>query len=73
MLRRKISNVGVRTDAGLTCPKCGASQFKAKRSGFGKTLVAPLFIIPIVGAVAGAALPKTRVQCVACGKVFTRG
>jgi hypothetical protein len=45
---------------GLACPRCGGSQFKARRSKKG---------ILAVGVLA----PKTQVQCVACGAKFKRG
>jgi hypothetical protein len=56
----KISKVGVKGQAGLGCPKCGGTQFKAKRSAGGK-----------VGL--GLLAPKTRVRCVTCGAQYTRG
>lgn len=56
----KISKVGVKGQAGLACPKCGGTQFKAKRSAGGK-----------VGL--GLLAPKTRVRCVTCGAQYTRG
>jgi DNA-directed RNA polymerase subunit RPC12/RpoP len=56
----KISKVGVQGQAGLACPKCGGTQFKAKRSAGGK-----------VGL--GLLAPKTRVRCVTCGAQYTRG
>lgn len=56
----KISKVGVQGAGGLACPKCGGTQFKAKRSAGGK-----------VGL--GLLAPKTRVKCVTCGAQYTRG
>ena len=51
---KKLSKVI--TDKG-GCPKCGAQAFKAKRSAVGK----------LAG---GILAPKSRVQCIACGKEF---
>ena len=65
--RQPLSAVGQQTEAGLACPKCGSTQFTAKRSMTGK----------IVGfgtlGVGGLLAPKTRVKCVACGTMFQRG
>lgn len=58
--RAPLSAVGQHTDAGLACPKCGSTQFTAKRSVKGKL-------------VAGVLAPKTQVKCVACGTMFKRG
>ena len=56
----RISTVGVQGGGGLQCPKCGGSQFKAKRSAGGKMTL-------------GVLAPKTRVKCVTCGTQYTRG
>jgi ssDNA-binding Zn-finger/Zn-ribbon topoisomerase 1 len=64
---RKISEVGTQTAAGLQCPKCGGTQFKAKRSAFGKT-VGAVIALPLA-----ALAPKTRVKCVTCGTTYHRG
>ena len=56
----RISKVGNRDASGIHCPKCGGSQFTAKRSAGGK-----------VGL--GLLAPKTRVKCVTCGAQYTRG
>jgi hypothetical protein len=64
--REKISEVGNVTEAGLACPKCGGTQFKAKRSRGAKVLLSPMAItIPLA--------PKTRVKCVTCGTEYRRG
>jgi uncharacterized protein with PIN domain len=42
------------------CPKCGSSQWKAKRSVKGKVTF-------------GVVAPKSQVECVGCGKMFRRG
>jgi ssDNA-binding Zn-finger/Zn-ribbon topoisomerase 1 len=52
--RQKVSATGGE------CPRCGSSQWKAKRSVKGK-----------VGF--GLAAPKSQVECVGCGKMFRRG
>lgn len=67
MATRRISKAGNKTDAGLACPKCGGTSFKAKRSMTAKTVGVVTFGV-------GAALaPKSRVKCETCGKVFLRG
>jgi DNA-directed RNA polymerase subunit RPC12/RpoP len=67
MLSQKISKRGVQTPGGLACPKCGSTQFKAKRSAGAKLLGALTLGL-------GALLaPKTRVRCVACGREYVRG
>jgi ribosomal protein S27AE len=70
---RPISEVGEHSAAGLACPKCGGTQFKAKRRGLVKAAVAPTFVVPFVGAAAFAAAPKSRVKCVTCGNEYQRG
>lgn len=65
--RQKISQVGERTDAGLACPKCGSTQFKAKRTAFGKAAA-----ITTIG-VGAVLVPKRQVRCVACGTTYKRG
>lgn len=57
--RRMISIAGDQTPHGLACPRCGGMQFVPKRSVAGKMMLGPL-------------APKTRVKCVACGKVYIR-
>jgi DNA-directed RNA polymerase subunit RPC12/RpoP len=58
--RQRLSAVGQQGAGGLACPKCGSTQFTAKRSITGKL-------------VAGVLAPKTQVKCVACGTMFKRG
>ena len=65
-VRVAISEVGQRSAAGLACPKCGGTAFKAKRSKGAKLLAAPLAIVIAV-------MPKTRVKCVTCGTEYLRG
>src|ERR1035437_7302823 len=56
--RKKLSEVGNRTESGLQCPKCGGTQFTAKLSkkgeAFGFLVVAPALLLA----------PKTQVKCV---------
>ena len=63
-----ISQAGVRSGSGgLACPKCGGSQFKARRSSAARAAV-------ITTGVAGAlATKKTQVTCETCGTRFARG
>jgi hypothetical protein len=65
--RKKLSQVGAKSDAGLACPKCGGTQFTAKRSNKGKIVG-----ISTLG-VAGLIAPKSQVKCVTCGTMFRRG
>lgn len=65
---RKLSNAGHHTPDGiLTCPRCGGTNFKAKRSAAAKV---GLGLTIGLGALLA---PKTRVKCVTCGKEFLRG
>jgi hypothetical protein len=65
--RKPLSAVGAQTDHGLACPKCGGTQFVAKRSNKGK----------VVGfatlGVGGLVAPKSQVKCVTCGTMYKRG
>jgi hypothetical protein len=65
---KPISQVGRSSaDAVLACPKCGGTQFKAKRSTKGKAIGA-------TAGLAGAMLaPKSRVKCETCGTEYQRG
>ena len=61
--RTRLGTVG---NAGLACPKCGGTQFKAKRSMKGQVIA--------VATIAGALVtPKSQVKCVACGTMYKRG
>jgi hypothetical protein len=55
-----LSATGVRTVGGLACPRCGGTNFTAKRSADGVLL-------------GGVFAPKSQVKCVTCGKIFKRG
>lgn len=61
----KISEVG-KTEDGIRCPKCGGSQFKARRSNLKRAALAPL-------VVATPLTKQNQVQCVTCGAKFKRG
>lgn len=65
--REQLSKVGATTGNGLACPKCGGSQFTAKRSKKGKVIG-----FATVG-VGGLVAPKSQVKCVTCGTMFKRG
>ena len=66
--RQKLSQVGKKAETGqLTCPKCGGTQFVAKRSNTGK-----LVGFTTLG-VGGLLAPKSQVKCVTCGTMFKRG
>ena len=65
--RKKLSKAGEVGAGGLQCPKCGGTQFTAKRSKKGKVLGVVTVGVGVVAA------PKTQVKCVACGKMFRRG
>ena len=60
-----ISQAGRKTEAGLACPECGGTQFKAKRSG--KAKLGAVALTPLVLAKAG------QVKCVTCGAIYKRG
>lgn len=71
---RKISEVGKREDGTLGCPRCGSSQFKARKSTGKRTAIATTAVISGgITAVAGLAAKKNQVQCVACGARYSRG
>src|SRR5262249_31686924 len=66
--RQMLSEVGEHTPEGaLRCPRCGSTQFTAKRSNTGK-----VFGFSTLG-VGGLIAPKSQVKCVACGLKFKRG
>lgn len=65
--RDYLSTVGVKGAAGLACPKCGGTQFTAKRSMTGKVIGFSTL------GVGGLLAPKSQVKCVACGTMFKRG
>ena len=65
--RQPLSDVGAQVGGALTCPKCGGTQFTAKRSNTGKAVG---FVTLGVG---GLLAPKSQVKCVTCGTMFKRG
>ena len=66
-VKAPISGVGDRSTGALACPKCGGTQFKAKRGKIGKTVG----VVTLgVGAVA---VPKRWVKCETCGTEYQRG
>jgi hypothetical protein len=65
--RQRLSAVGSTVPGGIACPKCGGTQFTAKRSNTSKALG---FATVGVGALLA---PKSQVKCVACGTMFKRG
>lgn len=63
-MMKKLSKASGQTGA---CPRCGSTQFTAKRSGGAKLIGGLTFGI-------GAMLaPKSRVRCVGCKKEYRRG
>ena len=64
--RRRLAEVGNQTQAGLACPRCGGTQFTAKRSAKGKAIGFATL------GVGGLIAPKSRVKCVTCGMMFLR-
>lgn len=58
-MAQKLVKAGVQTQGGLACPNCGGTSFRPHRSLKGKLVL-------------GLLAPKSRVECVACGKEFKR-
>jgi uncharacterized C2H2 Zn-finger protein len=65
--RKRLSAVADRSGGVLACPRCGSTQFTAKRSNKGKIGLGVVFLPAALIA------PKTQVKCVACGLKFKRG
>ena len=65
--RQMLSKVGNTTSGTLACPKCGGTQFTAKRSAKGKVIGFTTL------GVGGLIAPKSQVKCVTCGTMFKRG
>jgi hypothetical protein len=66
--RERLSAVGEHAaDGTLKCPRCGGTQFTAKRSNTGKAVGFATL------GVGGLIAPKSQVKCVACGLKFKRG
>jgi hypothetical protein len=71
-----ISQIGIRTGGGLACPRCGGTNFKARRSTKGRAGIvgATLLTGGLLGTAAGAGLTKQAwVTCITCGSLFGRG
>jgi hypothetical protein len=64
---QRISEVGTQVPGGLACPKCGGTQFKARRSNTKRVTLAA------TAAIATPLTRQTQVQCVTCGTKFKRG
>jgi DNA-directed RNA polymerase subunit RPC12/RpoP len=65
---KKLSKAGDHGDDGtLRCPKCGGTNFTAKRSTKAKILGG------VTVGVGALLAPKSRVRCVTCGETFKRG
>lgn len=67
----------VQTPDGPRCPKCGGSQFKARRTlgqrlGIGAATVLSAPVSAGAGGVAAAKVAKQKVQCVTCGTFYER-
>lgn len=66
-LHSNISEVAQHTQAGLACPRCGGTQFRAKRSRLAKAALVPTVGVGVLLA------PKHWVKCVTCGAEYKRG
>lgn len=59
-MAKKLTKVGERSSTGqLLCPNCGGDDFTPRRS----------WVKYLVGMMA----PKSRAECITCGKVYKRG
>jgi ribosomal protein S27AE len=65
--RRELTEVADRSSGQLACPKCGGTQFHARRSNTKRLIGAAT-----VGA-ASLLTSRSQVQCVTCGAKFKRG
>ena len=65
--RTPISQLGRQTHGGLACPKCGGTQFKARRSGGARAGIVA------TGLVGLAFTKQTKVACTTCGTIYQRG
>ncbi len=70
-----ISEVARRDASGIACPKCGGTQFKARRTGAARAGITGAAVLTAgLGGLAGAAATKQkRVTCVTCGTRHMRG
>lgn len=62
----KISDVGDTSSGVLACPRCGGTQFKARRGKIKRAALVGM-------AVATPLTKQTQVQCVTCGARYKRG
>ncbi|MBV9293385.1 MAG: hypothetical protein JO222_13130 [Frankiales bacterium] len=62
-----ISSAGKVDGGGLACPRCGGTQFKARRSTKARAGIV------MTGAVGAVATRQTQVTCVTCGTRWKRG
>lgn len=60
------------TERGLACPKCGGTQFKARRTAGDRTKIAAGTVTTGVGGVFSARKNQQKVQCVTCGTFYDR-
>jgi DNA-directed RNA polymerase subunit RPC12/RpoP len=64
--RQAASEVGRTADGGLVCPRCGGTQFEARRSNVKRAALVPIEIgTPLTS--------QNQVRCVTCGTKFKRG
>jgi hypothetical protein len=61
--RVNLTDIATPGEDGPKCPKCGGTQFTAKRAKKG-------FVLVGVGALVA---PKSQLKCVTCGTMFKRG
>jgi hypothetical protein len=61
-----------RTPHGLACPKCGGTQFKARRTAGDRTMIALGTVTTGVGGILSAQKRQQKVQCVTCGTFYER-
>jgi DNA-directed RNA polymerase subunit RPC12/RpoP len=64
--RPKFSEAADRSSGTAACPRCGGTDFTAKRSVKGKTVGFGL------AGIGGLLAPKSQVKCVTCGEMFKR-
>lgn len=60
------------TERGLACPKCGGTQFKARRTAGDRTRIAAGTVTTGVGGIFSARKNQQKVQCVTCGTFYDR-
>lgn len=60
------------TPNGVKCPKCGGTQFKARRTAGDRGKIAAGWVTTGVGAILSARKHQQKVQCVTCGTFYDR-